>query len=573
VRKAVLGRAFDATRVSRRDFLRFGAAGLAGAALLGSGTLSGCGVFEQRSGQGVGGDGKNVTVNLQDSIRGLDSAANVTDEVSANVLVNCVEGLQRLEGNDRPVPGVAESVAVSEDGLAYTFALRDTNWSNGDPVTSRDFEFAWLKAMDPDTAGQYAYIIAQFVEGGTEFNEGPTSDEDRQVHDRLRDAVAIETPDDKTLEVTLAAPAPFWLGLTAFYTYYPQNQRYVEERGEGYAQDADSLLFNGPYSLEEYDPTQGVTFTKRDDYWDVGNVEIQRAEGRIVKDVATAVNLHEAGDLDITQITQEYVDRYRGSSGFYQQSQFATYYMVFNEDAVPIFRNAKVRRAFQIGFDREAMVRNIINDGSTAATGYVPDGIAGPGDRTFREAVEPTLPGFDPREAKRLFEEGLREIGGEAPTIELLSYETSTARDVATFLQSQYEQNLGAKIDVKIQPFDRKLELEADGEFQFSFQGWGADYNDPMTFLDLWESESPFNTGGYSNPDYDKLIEGAKTESDPARRMNLMEEAERVFVERDAGCAPIFFQGRTWLVEPSIEGYWYHNYGGSLDLRLYGVSG
>jgi oligopeptide transport system substrate-binding protein len=565
------GGATGALQISRRDFLKLGGTGLAGAVLLGT---AGCGVFEggQEGGGGGGGGGKSITVNLQDSIRGLDSAANVTDEVSFNVLVNAMEGLQRLDENDRPVPGVAEKVETSDDGLTYTFTLRDTKWSDGDPVTSQDFKFAWLKAMDPDTGGQYAYIIAQFIKGGNAFNGGPTSDDDQGEHDALRDAVGIETPDDKTLEVTLEAPAPFWLGLTAFPIYYPQKQSFVEEKGDQYAQNAENLLVNGPYSLSDYSPTQGVTFTKRDDYWDAGNVDIERAEGRIVKEIETAVNLHEAGDLDICVITQEFVDEYRDSPDFYQQTQFAVYYLSFNEKTVPIFQNANIRRAFQIGFDRETMVREIINDGSEASTGFVPEGIAGPGDQTFREAVGAILPEFDPEEARRLFEQGIEETGGENPTIELLSYETSTARDIATFLQSQFEENLGAKINVKIQPFDRKLELEANGEFQMAYSGWGADYNDPMTFLDLWESESPYNTAGYKNERYDQLIDQAQEGTDEDQRMQQMEEAEKILIE-DAGTAPLFFLGRTWLIEPSIKDFWYHNYGGSLDLKLYRVEG
>lgn len=566
------GGATGALQISRKDFLKLGGTGLAGAVLLGT---AGCGVFEggEQSGGGGGGGGKSITVNLQDSIRGLDSAANVTDEVSFNVLVNAIEGLQRLDENDRPVAGVAEKVETSEDGLTYTFTLRDTKWSNGEPVTSQDFKFAWLKAMDPDTGGQYAYIIAQFIKGGNDFNGGPTSDDNQAEHDELRDAVGIETPDDKTLEVTLEAPAPFWLGLTAFPIYYPQKQSFVEEQGDQYAQNAESVLFNGPYSLSDYNPTQGVTFTKRDDYWNADSVDITKAEGKIVKEVDTAVNLHESGELDITEITQEYVDEFRDSPDFNQQTEFACFYLTFNEKAVPIFQNVNVRRAFQIGFDREALVNNIINDGSKAAEGFVPDGIAGPGDQTFREALGPTLPEFDPEEARRLYEQGLEEVGGEEPTIELLSYETSTARDVATFLQSQFEENLGAKVEVTIQPFDRKLELEADGDFQFSYQGWGADYNDPMTFLDLWESDSPFNTGGYSNDRYDELINQAKSETDAAKRMEQMEEAEKLLIEEDAGVGPIFYQGTTRLIDPKIKNFVYHNYGGSLDLKLYRIEG
>jgi oligopeptide transport system substrate-binding protein len=549
-----------ATRITRKDFLKIGGTGLAGATLLGT---AGCGsIFGGQQGGtgGGGGGGKSITVNLQDTIRDMDSATT-TDEVSFNILVNVIEGLYRLDENARPVPGQAESVDISEDGLTYTFTLRDgIKWSNGDPVTSQDYRYAWLKVLNPDTGSQYAYIISTFVEGAAEYNEGDGSAEE----------VAIAAPDDKTLEVKLVSPAPFWLGLTAFPTYLPQNQQYVEQQGEDYAQSADALIYNGPYTLTELNPTQGVTLVKNDGYWDKDNVDIERAEGKIVKEVDTAVNLHESGELDITEISAEFVDEYRDSPDFQQATEFASFYLAFNED-VEIFQNANIRKAFQIGFNRADLAYKIYNDGSVPATGLVPDGIAGPGDQTFREAQGPVVPEFDPEEARRLYEQGLQEIGGEAPTVELLSYDASTARDAATFFQSQFEENLGAKIDVKIQPFDRKLELEANGEFQLSYQGWGADYNDPMTFLDLWESESPFNTGGYSNPDYDELISQAQTETDAARRMELLQEAERLLVEEDAGVAPIFFEGTTRLIEPSIKDFVYQPYGGSLTLRLYRI--
>ena len=546
------------SRISRKDFLRIGGTGLVGAALLGT---AGCGsVFGGGQNSGGGGGNGTITINLQDSIRDLDTTTT-TDEVSFNVVVNAIEGLYRLDENARPVPAQAEDVQISEDGLTYTFTLRNgIEWSNGDPVTSQDFRFAWLRALNPDTGSQYAYIISTFVKGATEYNAGDGSVED----------VAIEAPDEKTLRVELVSPSPFWLGLTAFPSYLPQNQNFVEQQGEKYAQNADALLYNGPYTLTDFSPTEGVTLVKNDGYWDKANVDIPRVEGRIVKEVETAVNLHEAGDLDVTEITQEYVDEYRNSPDFQQFTEFASFYLGFNE-AIGIFQNPNVRKAFMMGFDRESLVNKIINDGSKAATGIVPDGIAGPGKQTFREAEGPTVPDFDPEEARRLYQQGLPEVGGEEPTIELLSYETSTARDVATFLQSQFEDNLGAKINVKIQPFDRKLELEANGEFQMSYQGWGADYNDPMTFLDLWESESPFNTGGYKNERYDQLINQAQTETDSGRRMDLLIEAERLLIMKDAGVVPMFFQGTTRLIEPFIKNFVYQPYGGSLTIRLYKV--
>lgn len=540
----------DLKRLSRRDFLKMGGTGLAGAALLGT---AGCGVFQGEGGQqgGGGGGSKTITLNLGDTIRDLDSTTT-TDSVSGgDILQNVMEGLYRLDENLEAQPAQAEGVEISDDKLTYTFTLRDgLQWSDGSPVTSQDFRYAWLRAMHPDTAGQYAYILTTFIEGGAEFNAGDGSEGD----------VAIETPDDKTLEVTLVSPSPFWLGLTAFQTYSPQKQSFVEEQGDQYAQDAESLLYNGPYTLTDFRPTQGVTFIKNDRYWDKANVDIERVEAKIVKERDTAVNLHESGQLDVTQISGEYVDEFRGQPNFQSQTNFAVFYMVGNYE-LPFFQNKNIRRALQIGFDREAMTQEILNDGSEPAVGYVPAGIAGPEGQTFREAVGDTMPQFDPQEARRLFEQGTQELG-ENPTIELLAYDTESGRDIATFLQSQLQDNLGAKIDVKVQPFDRKLELEANGEFQLSWQGWIADYNDPMTFLDLWLSDSDFNTQSYQNDQYDQLVGDAQTETDFATRMDLLVEAERVLVEDDAGCAPMFYEGEVRLVEPSIKNFVYYRSGG-----------
>jgi oligopeptide transport system substrate-binding protein len=539
-----------ATGFSRRDFLKMGGAGLAGATLLGP---AGCGVFQGEGSQqgGGGGGSKSITLNLGDTIRDLNSVTT-TDSVSgADILLNVMEGLYRLDADLKPEPAQAESVNVSGDKLTYTFTLRDgIKWSDGSPVTSQDFKYAWLRAMHPDTAGQYAYILTTFIKGGAEFNAGDGSAEN----------VAVETPDDKTLEVTLVSPSPFWLGLTAFQTYSPQKQSFVEEQGDKYAQSADALLYNGPYTLTDFRPTQGVSFVKNDQYWDKGNVAIEQIDAKIVKERDTAVNLHEAGQLDITEISGEFVDEFRDSPDFHSQTNFAVFYLVGNYE-LPFFQNRNIRRAFQLGFDRKAMTREILNDGSEPALGYVPSGIAGPGDQTFREAVGPTMPDFDAQEARRLFEKGTQELG-ENPTIELLAYDTESGRDIATFLQSQFEENLGAKIDVKVQPFDRKLELESNGEFQLSWQGWIADYNDPMTFMDLWLSDSPFNTQKYSSERYDELVGGAQTETDFGKRMDMLLEAEKVLVEEDAACAPMFYEGQVRLVDPSIKNFVYYRSGG-----------
>jgi oligopeptide transport system substrate-binding protein len=544
--------------MSRKEFLRLGGVGMAGAVLLGT---AGCGVFEGGGQNGTGSTNpKNITFNLEDTIRDLDSATT-TDSVSTDVLLNVMSGLYRLDPDARPVPDLAEGVQISEDQLNYTFKIRDgVKWSNGDPVTAHDFEYAWKRVLNPDTGAQYAYIISTFIKGANDYNTGKGAAGD----------VAVKATDDRTLEVGLVAPSPFWLGLTAFYTYLPLNEKFVEQQGEDYALSAEALLFNGPYELTSFEPTQGVTLVRNEDYWNKANVPVAKVEGKIVKELDTAVNLYESGELDVQTIDGEYVGEYRDSPEYHTITFFATFYMVGNQK-LPVFRNANVRKAIQIGYDREALVNQILKNGSPAAPGLVPFGIAGPGKETFREYVGALQPEFDPERAKSLFEKGVDELGGN-PTIELLSYDDSTARDLATFLQSQFQENLGAKMNIKVQPFDRKLELEQNGDFQLSWQAWIADYNDPMTFLDLFESTSSFNTYKYSNPDYDKLIQDARNELDQDKRMDMLKQAEIILVKDDAGTAPMYFQGQARLQKPYITRYVNQPYGGGRDISLWRIS-
>src|SRR5215216_2650329 len=545
------------TQISRRDFLKISGTGLAGATLLGT---AGCGVFSGGGGGGGGGSSKSIVINLEQTVKDLDSA-ETTDSVSTEILQNVMSGLYRLDAHVRPFPDMAEGVDISEDGLNYTFTLRDgIKWSNGDPVTSEDFKYAWLRALDPKTASLYAYIISTFVKGADEYNTGNGSPDD----------VAIETPDDKTLKVTLLAPAPYWLGLTSFFTYYPQQQKFVEQQGDDYASGVENLLYNGPFKMTQFNPTSGVTVVKNEGYWDADNVDISKVEAKIVKETDTAVNLFESGQLDETIIDTEFVTEYEGKPELVTKTEFATGWLTFNRK-VPLFRNENVRRAIQMGIDRAALNYKILNNGSEPATGFVPDGIAGPDDQTFREAEGPTVPAYDPQKAKELFKKGIEEVG-ENPTIELLSEDDSLSRDFVTVMQSELEK-MGMNIELKPVPFAQRLKLEEDDDYQMSAQAWIAAYDDPMTFLDLFESSSTYNTsiaGHYKNERYDQLINGAKEEADEAKRMDMLLEAEKILVEEDAAIAPWRFYGSAYLVDPeTISRFVDQPYGGGKDYSLW----
>lgn len=552
--KPGLGRPLDPRGFSRRDFLKMGGGGLAGAALLGT---AGCGIFGGGGGQQQGGGGGRKTFNTYFEADVLDlNSITTTDSYSFNVLNNVMEGLYRLDENHEPTPAMAEGVEISEDELTYTFTLRDgITWSNGDPVTAGDFMYAWMRALNPDTAGDYAFIIAQFVEGATAFNAGEGSEGD----------VGVAAPDDKTLEVTLAAPAPFFLGLTSFVTYLPLNQQFVEQQGDDFALGADSLLYNGPYTMTEFDASSQVVFVKNKDYWDADNVDVDEVNVRIIKEDETALNLYESGELDVFALAGQYFDQFQGSEEYVTAPYFLTYFLYLNADD-PVIGNQNIRKALQIGFDREAVVNRIQNNGYVPAVGLVPPGVAGPGNQTFREAVGDTLPAFDPDQARQFYQRGVEELG-EEPTIEVLVSDDDTTRDVGTFLQDQFSKNLGANVNTQVTTFEDLLEREDTGDYQIAASSWIADYNDPMTYMDLWLSDSSFNRVGFSNERYDELIRGAQTNTDNGERMSAMEEAEKILLE-DAAIGPISHGVYARIQKPYVTRNVDHPYGAADEYKL-----
>ncbi len=521
--------------------------------------VAGCGVFESEGGGGNESGGEDAEV-LRDYLAGdistLDTA-QATDGYSFNVINNFVEGLYRLDENEEPVPGVAESVEVSDDGLSYTFTLRDdARWADGEPVVSEDFRYAWLRAMDPEVAGSYAFLLSEYIEGGSEYNAGEGSADD----------VAIRTPDDRTLEVKLANPTPFFLSLTAFPTYMPLREDFVEEQGDEYAQTADNLLANGPYVPTEYNPSDGVVFEKNEEYWDKGNVDIETVDARVIGDAQTALNLYKSDELDVVALDSENVERFADSDEFTVEAAFETLILYFN-NADETLANENIRKALQRGFDREEYVDGLLGGVSEPAYGLVPPEMAGPSeDESFREFTGDVIPEFDPDSARELYERGVEELG-EEPTIEISVSDISTSQDAGTFLQSQWEENLGADVEVRILPFDALLEAAGEGEYQISASTWIADFNDPVNYLDLFTTNSSFNDPNFENEEYDDLISGAKSEEDPEPRMEMLRDAERLLLDEEAAIAPVYYAESASLVKPDIT-YETHPFAPGVDYKL-----
>ncbi|MBO9128152.1 peptide ABC transporter substrate-binding protein [Bacillus sp. 165] len=482
-----------------------------------------------------------------------------TDSVSFKVFVNSMEGLYRLDKDNKPTPGMAEKVDISEDQKTYTFHLRDAKWSNGEPVTAQDFVFAWRRAVDPVTASEYAFILGD-VKNAVKVNN----------KELPLDQLGVTAQDDKTLVVELEHPVPYFLELTSFPTFFPLKEKYVTEKGDKYALEADSVLYNGPFVMNDWKHEQSYQLTKNPNYWDKDAVKLEEINVNIVKDTATGVNLYETGDADRVTLTAEFVDKYKSSPEYKTYQDPRLFFIRFNEKD-PVFGNQKVRKAIDLAYDKEGIANVILNDGSLAAYSLVPKNfVKGPDGKDFRAGNGDFNHGKDNVEnAQKLWAEAKKELGKDQITVEMLNYDSDSAKKIGEYIKEQLEKNLdGLTITIKQQPFKQKLDLEKSLDYQFSFSGWGPDYPDPMTFVDMFITESPFNEMAYSNPKYDELVKAAKGDllTDLPARWKALQDAEKILFD-DAAISPVYQRGVAVIEKPYVKGIAKHTFGGDYSYK------
>lgn len=467
------------------------------------------------------------------------------------ILENVFEGLMTFDENGELVPGMAESYEISEDGLTYTFKIRDgVTWSNGDPVTAEDFEYTWKRALDPELAADYAHIL-YYIKGAQAYNSGEGS----------RDDVAVKALDEKTLEVTLEAPTAYFLELTAFYTYFPVNKNVVESNPD-WAKDPETHVSNGPFKLVRWDHNAKIVLEKNESYYNADKIKLDGIELDIIEDQNTAWQKYEGGEYHIlVDVPTSVVAQLKAQNDPQLNigNQIGTYYYNVNPDVKP-FNNAKVRQALSMAIDRETITENITQGGQIPAEGVVPYGLKDENGNEFRDGVG-SLVEYDPDKAKQLFEEGLAE---EGMTLEefnngqfVILYNTSEShKKIAQAVQEMWRTTLGIEIGLENVEFQVKLDREKAGDYQISRGGWIGDYMDPMTILDLWWSESAFNDVKYNNEEYDKLIAESKATDDQNIRMENMRKAEKMIME-DMAVIPIYFYTQPYVVKENVSGITY----------------
>jgi oligopeptide transport system substrate-binding protein len=496
-----------------------------------------------------------------DTIPSMDPST-ATDEYGFQFLGATMEGLYRLDENAEPVEGIAKEHKVSEDGKTWTFTLReDAKWSNGDSVTAHDFVYAWQRAVDPATGSEYGpYMMGGVIKNATAVNKGEVP----------VDQLGVKADGDYTLVVELENATPYFESLTTFGTFLPLNKKFVEEKGDTFATSADTLVSNGPYKFSTWTSTASEwELVKNETYWDAKTVKLEKMTYVVVKEPQVGVDLYEKGEVDRAGLSSDLVDQYSTHDDYNVFPETSVFYLKLNQTKNPALANVNIRAAISRAFDKQALVDEILNNGSIVANGLVPkDFVPTPDGKDFRE-VSGDLVKYDVEKAKEFWEKGLAELGTKEVTIELLGGDAEVSKMMNQYLANQLSTNLpGLKVTLKEVPFEQRLELDTAMDYDMQFAGWGPDFLDPYTFMNLWLTDGGNNQMGYSNPEYDKLVNETATTlaQDQEARFDNFLKAEKILFE-DAAIAPVYQRAAAQLVSPKVQGVFTNPFGANYEYK------
>ncbi len=481
-----------------------------------------------------------------DTIPSMDSA-KATDRLAAQYLNDTTEGLYRLGKDAEYAPGIALDHEITDEGLTWIFNLReDAVWANGEPVTAHDFVYGWTRAVDPETASVTGlYTVSEVLKNGTAVNTGEMPLEE----------LGVKAEDDYTFVVSLEKPVPYFESLIVTTAFLPQNQKFVEEHGDEFATSADALLSNGPFKMTEWDSTASAwTIEKNEDYWDADIVQIDKMTYNVVKDAQVAVDLYEKGEVDRADISSDLVDQYLSHDDFTAFEENALFYLRLNQTRNEALANQNIRAAIISAFDKQAIVDSILNNGSKVSYGALPDNYSKhpETDKDFRE-INGNLADYDIDAAKESWEKGLAELGKEKVEIEILADDNDLNKLMTEYLANQLEKNLeGLSISVRMVPFEQRIELDKNMDYDIEITGAGASYLDPYSWLNHFVTDAG-NNMGYSSGKFDELIDQAMNSLalEPVKRFEAFLEAEKILFE-DSALAPMYQRSKAQLVSPKL---------------------
>ena len=557
-------------RISRRNFLKV--AGVSAAAL----GLAACGGSKSGStatsgstaGSTAGGvNTAGFTVQYGSNPETLDPALNSAVD-GANTIITIFEPLLLINENNEVVGGQAESWEASEDGLTWTFTMRDgLKWSDGTDLNAKDFEYSFKRMVDPNTAAPYAETCLGMIDGFEEAAGFPDADGNPTVEPNL-DALNVKASDDgKTLTIVLSYPCSYFDKMAAFAAMSPVQKATVEANGDSWCTSPDTFVSNGPYMITDWTPSERIVLSKNPNYvggWDSSKIVSDTITLLLLEDSSASFAAYNSGEAVLIKDvpTDEIPSLTKAEDGgdFYVDTILGTYYVSLNlqRDA---FKDAKVRKALSLAIDRDYVANTIMQGTYTTADSIVGPGIVDESGYFHDNGNAPYISAdyeANLAEAKKLLEEAGYPNGEGYPTIEYSTNDSGYHVPLAEYLQQAWG-DLGITLSISKQEWSSFTAARRAGEYDVARNGWVMDYNDPSNMLDLFCSGNGNNDGKYSNPDFDAAIDASRV-ADSAEHFAQLHKAEDILME-DTGCLPIAYYNDYWLQSPALKGTWHSPYG------------
>ncbi len=494
---------------------------------------------------------KQLSVELGPDPETLDPALNTSTD-GGNIIIHMFECLLTVGEDGAVTAGQAESWELSEDGLVWTFHLRDgLKWSDGSDLTADDFVYSWKRVCDPETAAPYADTALSLVDGFDDAVEGDI------------DALNVVAEDDQTLVVTLSSPCTFFDSLVALATLSPVKQATVEENGDSWAISPETYICNGPFMITEWVPGSYIMTGKNPYYWNADEVKLDSIKWYLIEDSNAAYSAYLNDEVQfIKDVPTEEIPNLRDNEEFHVDTILGTYYIAMNNEVEP-FTDPLVRKAMSLAIDREYVAETLMQGTYTAASNFVGPGWIDTDGTEFMDNSnegEPYLStGADIEGALEALEEAGYPNGEGLPVLTYSTNDQEYHKVVAEYLQQAWAE-IGITVEVEVVEWASFLPMRRAGDYEISREGWVGDYTDPSNILNLFYSTNGNNTSFYNNPDYDAVIDTARTTIDAQERSEALHEAEDIMME-DYACIPLAYYNDFWLQSSEITGSWHTAYG------------
>lgn len=521
--------------------------------------LAACGKHNsQSSGNGKYASSQVLNLSYPSSLDSID----ISNMLGYGSTGNIFESLYRLGKNGSITPGLAKSTKVSKDGKTYTFTIRNAKWSDGSKITAQDFVYSWKRTVTPATKSQYAYLFSG-VKNADEIVAGKKSPS----------TLGVKAQGEHTFIVTLDKPITYFKKLMTYPLFGPISEKAVKKWGSKYATKAQYMLYSGPFKLTGWTGTNNSwQFVKNNQYWDKKAVHLQKINYTVNESTTTTLNLFQEKKLDLTQLASEQVKNMKSSSDYTTYPYSITAFLVYNfQDSNATIKkalnNAKIRQAISLSINRKTLVKNVIGDASTVSKTFVPQDLvkdAKTGKDFADESTVKNSTSYNKALAQKLWKQGLKETGIKKLSIQLLASNDEPNKPISQYLKSALEKNLdGLTVNLSNIPSKVASSRAQSGDFDLYLSGWGADFNDPISHLQIMTNNSGYNYGKYNSSTYNALVNKAQNQdaNDTSARWQDMINAEKTIM-KDQGITPLYQTVYSYLQNPKVKGI-IHNTAGT----------